>query len=148
MDLLLLQIIENFSAKLDEKKIKLNVLKLDNIELYTNETLIRSIFANLLDNAIKYSLDGSNITIALFRKNRKTTFVIKDKGSGIPAEKLDKITDRFYRVDESRNKTIKGFGLGLSIVKNSIELLNGKLCIESELAKGTRVEVVFYHCTD
>ncbi len=142
LDILLLQTIEKFSTKIDEKKIQFHVLKLENIELKSNETLIRSIFLNLIDNAIKYSFNRTNISISLFRKNRKAHFIIEDEGCGIAADKLDKITDRFYRVDESRSRRVKGFGLGLSIVKNSIELLNGNLYIESKAAKGTRVEVV------
>ncbi|MAC85111.1 MAG: hypothetical protein CL624_13355, partial [Arcobacter sp.] len=65
-------------------------------------------------------------------------FCIEDEGIGISKEKLPLITDRFYRADKSRNKTIEGFGLGLSIVKNSVELHNGQLKIESVLNKGTK----------
>ena len=75
-------------------------------------------------------------------KDDKVYFLIKDEGIGIAKENLSKLMDRFYRVDESRNKKIKGFGLGLSIVKNSIELHNGTINIQSEENIGTNIEIV------
>jgi len=80
--------------------------------------------------------------ISLFKKNEKIYFIIKDQGVGIEEELLDKVTDRFYRADQSRNKKIKGFGLGLSIVKNGIDLHNGSLEISSRKNRGTTVKVI------
>ena len=141
LDTILINLCDKYEIDLKKKNIKLCIEKMDSIKLDTNESLITSIFSNLLDNAIKYTLNNKKITISLFQ-NEKVHFIVKDEGIGIPQNKISKITDRFYRVDESRNKEIKGFGLGLSIVKNSIDLYNGKLKIDSKEGVGTIIEVI------
>ena len=142
LESILLDTIGKSDANLKAKDLHLHIQKIENMELNANEILINIIFSNLIDNAIKYTPNGKNIYISLYKKDGHVHFIIKDEGIGIPQEKIEKITDRFYRVDESRNKSIKGFGLGLSIVKNSIELHNGTLLVESEVEVGTTVEVV------
>ena len=142
LDSILLGIIDSYENELNDKNIKLHIQKLESIEIKANHTLISLIFSNLIDNAIKYTPKAKNIYISLF-KTHKIHFIIQDEGIGIPKDKLNKITDRFYRVDESRNKDIKGFGLGLSIVKNGVELHDGSLYIDSKVDAGTKVEVVF-----
>jgi len=142
LDSLLLYNIEKFNTILEEKKIKLHIENIENIQLDSNEILINTIFSNLIDNAIKYTQNDKNIYISLYTADKEIHFMIKDEGIGIPKNKIDKITDRFYRVDESRNRNTKGFGLGLSIVKNSVELLEGALHVESKTGYGTTVEVI------
>ena len=140
VDALLMQVIDKFQLRLQEKNLKLHIEKIEPINMQANPILIESIFANLIDNAIKYSLENKNIYISLY-KNSKIHFSIKDEGIGISKENLSKITERFYRADSSRNKKIEGFGLGLSIVKNSILMHNGNLHITSQETKGTMVKV-------
>jgi len=142
LDTILMNLCDKYEIDLKKKNIKLCIDKMDSIKLNTNKSLITSIFSNLLDNAIKYTPNNKKITISLFQ-NEKVHFIVKDEGIGIPQNKISKITDRFYRVDDSRNKKIKGFGLGLSIVKNSINLYNGKLKIDSKEGVGTIIEVIF-----
>ncbi len=142
IDAILMDAIDSCERKMANKNIDLKIEKLEPINVSANQFLITSIFINLLENAIKYTPNGKNITISLFR-DEKVYFIIKDEGIGIPKEKLSKITQRFFRVDDSRNKKIKGFGLGLSIVQNSIKLHNGTLKINSEEGKGTQIEVTF-----
>jgi len=141
IDTVLLMVLEKYNQALKEKNIKVHLNRFEPIGCSANSQLITAIFSNLLDNAIKYTPENKNIYISLF-KNDKIYFIIQDEGIGIPDDKIDKITNRFYRVDESRNKAIKGFGLGLSIVKNSIELHNGILKIDSKKDKGTIVKVI------
>jgi len=141
LDSLLLNIIDKFNNQLKEKNIKLHIEKFESINIDANSTLMASIFSNLIDNAIKYSNENTNIHISLFQKN-KIHFIIKDEGIGISKEHLDRVQDRFYRVDESRNKKIKGFGLGLSIVKNSVELHDGEIRIYSKENMGTKIVVL------
>ena len=141
LDTILLEVIENFNTQLKAKNLTLKVEQIEPIELNANALLIKIIFSNLLDNAIKYSNNDKNIYIYLYKKD-KIHFIIKDEGIGIPKEKLPLITQRFYRIDSSRAKTIKGFGLGLSIVQNSIKLHNGKLNISSKEGIGTTVEII------
>jgi len=141
VDSLLLVVIEKFNTQLKEKNIKINIKIFESIEILANKILITSLFSNLIDNAIKYSLENTSINISLYKKE-KMHFIIEDEGIGIPKEDLEKVQNRFFRVDESRNKKIKGFGLGLSIVANSISLHNGMIKISSEKDSGTTIEVI------
>ena len=141
IDSLLLDTIYSYDAKFKNKNIRLIIDKIESINKEINPLLFKTIFSNLIDNAIKYSEKDTEINISLY-KDEKIFFSIKDQGIGISEEKLPFVTDRFYRVDESRNKKIEGFGLGLSIVKNSVDLHNGKLKIHSKIKEGTVIEVV------
>ena len=141
LDAMVLDMLEKYENTLKEKELHLTIEKLEPIVTEANPLLLSMIFSNLIDNAIKYTPKHKSITISLY-KDEKIHFIIEDEGMGISKEKLSKITDRFYRVDESRNKKIKGFGLGLSIVKKSVELHNGEMNIRSALDRGTIVHVV------
>ncbi len=140
LDSILMDVIDKYTKEIKGKNIEIHVDKLELIIIQANKFLIHSIFSNIIDNAIKYSPNDKNIYISLF-KNGKNHLIVKDEGIGIATKQLDKITRRFYRVDESRNKKIKGFGLGLSIVKNSLELHNGILKIDSIEGIGTTVTI-------
>jgi len=142
LDLLLMDVIDKFQTRLKEKNIYLQIKKIEPVSMQVNIILIESVFSNLINNAIKYTPENKNIFISLF-KNNKINFIIDDEGIGIKTENISKITDRFYRVDSSRNKKIKGFGLGLSIVKNSVLMHNGVLQIKSQKGNGTTVIVTF-----
>ena len=142
VDTLLMQVIDKFQLRLQEKNLKLHIEKIEPINMQANPILIESIFVNLIDNAIKYSLKNRNIYISLYQDS-KINFTVKDEGVGVSKENILKITERFYRADSSRNKKIEGFGLGLSIVKNSVLMHDGSLEIESDKENGTTVKVVF-----
>jgi signal transduction histidine kinase len=142
LDSVLLTTIDKFNNMLKEHKIKLHIKQFEPIIIKANPVLMSTIFSNLIDNAIKYSQKGTNIYINLY-EDEKIHFKIQDEGIGISEKNLEKVQDRFYRVDESRNKKIKGFGLGLSIVRNSIALHNGTLQISSKENIGTTIEVIF-----
>ena len=142
IDTLLMQVIDKFQLQLQNKNLKLHIEKIEPTDMQANPILIESIFANLIDNAIKYSLKNKNIYISLYQGS-KIHFSIEDEGTGISKENLSKITERFYRADGSRNKKIEGFGLGLSIVKNSVLMHDGNLEIASDKENGTTVKVIF-----
>jgi signal transduction histidine kinase len=137
---ILLEVLEKYLPIAEEKNIILEIEKFEKTTKKANFALISVIFSNLIDNAIKYTPKYKNIYISLYQDD-KIHFIIKDEGIGIPKDKLSLVTDRFYRVDESRNKKIKGFGLGLSIVKNSVELHGGTLFIDSTKGAGTTLHV-------
>ena len=141
LDSLLLSTIEKFHSQLKNKNITLDIKKFESISFLGNSVLIQSIYSNLIDNAIKYSEDNRNIYISLY-KDQEVHFIIEDQGIGISSEHLDKVHNRFYRVDASRNKKIKGFGLGLSIVLNGVKLHDGTLHINSKENEGTKIEVI------
>ena len=140
LDSMLISVIDKFQKKLQEKNINLHLEKIEPIIMNANSVLMKSIFSNLIDNAIKYTPNNKNIFVSLY-KDTKIHFIVKDEGIGIEKKHLSKIMDRFYRVDSSRNKKVKGFGLGLSIVKNSVLMHDGQIKIDSIPNKGTTVHI-------
>lgn len=88
------------------------------------------VFENLLTNAIKYSYKPGNIVVGVYKSNGYATIAIRNKGANISQEKLNKLFERFYRVDESRNAQTGGSGLGLAISKNIVDLHGGSIWAE------------------
>lgn len=143
LDSILIDVISKYEKYALAKNITIHINKIENIKMNVNPLLINIIFSNLIDNAIKYTSEGKQIFVELAHKNEKTYFRIEDEGIGIEKKHINKLTEKFYRVDQSRNKKIKGFGLGLSIVKNFVNLHNGNLNIQSTYNKGTVVLIDF-----
>ena len=144
LDEVLLNVISKLSQKADSKNIKIELEKLDIIEMNTNKFLVQTIFINIIDNAIKYSKEeGGKILISLFKEDNNIIFKVKDNGIGINENEIENLTERFYRVDKARNRGIKGFGLGLSIVQKALEILDGEIQFLSEENKGTEVIIKF-----
>lgn len=94
--------------------------------------------SNLLDNAVKYSPEGSAITIDCHLQNGFLVFSVNDEGPGISDEHLPRLFERFYRVDKSRSRELGGTGLGLAIVKHIVELHGGRVGVESRPGRGSR----------
>ncbi len=102
---------------------------------------IEQLVAILLDNALKYSNDGGEIRLELKSNGSKKMISVYNTGEGIPPEKQKAIFERFYRLDSSRNRETGGFGLGLSIAKNIVDLHKGKIQLNSEVGKFTEFVV-------
>ena len=96
---------------------------------------------NIVHNAIKYSPEGGEIRIAVFEKEGLVNIEIKDEGLGIPPEAMDKLFEKFYRVNHSDRRSIGGTGLGLAIVKEILNDHNGEIKVESEFGKGSTFTV-------
>ena len=107
---------------------------------FFDKELLRHALQNLLSNALKYSEAKTIITLDVYRKNGKIVISISDEGIGIPEEDLEIIFDPFYRSKNIGN--ISGTGLGLTIVKNVIDIHKGKLEVESSLNKGTQFKII------
>jgi len=123
-----------------EKKIKFYLeFGEDDYHILADKTLLKIAINNIIENSIKYK--ASLIKIKLYKEKNQIVLIIKDNGIGIPPDKLPFIFDEFYRVDESRNKNIKGLGLGLSIVKNILNLHNAKIKVKSE--DGVEFSIIF-----
>jgi len=106
--------------------------------------MLRRLFFNLIDNAIQYTPSQGEICISLATGKQYAQVKIRDTGVGIPPEDLEKIFDRFYRVDPSRSRT-KGYGLGLAISKSIVELHHGSITVRSALGKGSTFTVILPH---
>lgn len=103
----------------------------------------RQMMVNLIENAIKYSDEGSRIWVKAVSLDNRIEVSVKDEGIGIAEEHHDRLFERFYRVDKSRSKKAGGTGLGLSIVKHIAVLFGASLKVESQVGKGTTFFVIF-----
>ena len=104
-----------------------------------DEDKITQVLYNVISNAIKYSPEGGQITFRLKEMEEFIEVSIQDQGVGIPKDKLDKIFDRFYRVDKARARNLGGTGLGLAIAKEMVEAHEGKIWATSREGKGTTI---------
>lgn len=131
-----------FQHILTSKKHSLHVdIKGDDFRIKADKYKIEQILVNLLDNAIKYTGDGGKISVSMSKQKKDITISIADTGIGISKEHLDRIFERFYRVDKARSRQLGGTGLGLAIVKHIALLHDGKIDIESEAQKGTKITI-------
>ena len=105
--------------------------------------LLASIVYNLCDNAIKYNKAGGKVDVTVDNKDSDVVVCVKDTGIGIPQEHLDRIFERFYRVDKSHSKEVGGTGLGLSIVKHAVKIHDAKVDVASVVGEGTAITVTF-----
>jgi two-component system phosphate regulon sensor histidine kinase PhoR len=104
---------------------------------------LHSAFGNLVSNAIRYTPEGGSISMNWQMMNHEAVFSVTDTGLGIEPQHLDRLTERFYRVDRSRSRETGGTGLGLSIVKHILSRHQGRLEITSEFGKGSTFKAVF-----
>ena len=138
LDNVLKEVIDNLSFAYPKQKI--NYISSE-IFIDSDIALLKLLFKNLIENAIKYGKDNP-INIEL-KKEKKVKLIIQDFGVGISEKALPHIFERFYREDEARNREIKSYGLGLSIVKEIISLLDIDIQVESQLGKGTKITLLF-----
>ncbi len=141
-DVQLKEIIETAILRLeiisDKKDVSVSH-ELDNVVVPGIKTVLEETLYNVLENAIKYNKEKGSVSVSLIEKKNKAKIVIKDTGIGIPADSIDRIFERFYRVDKSHSSNVKGTGLGLSIVKHAINLHSGTIEVKSDVGKGTEI---------
>lgn len=105
--------------------------------------IVEEMLYNLCDNAIKYNVEGGRVRVEVSGEENEAVFSVADTGIGIPQGDLDRIFERFYRVDKSHSRRIGGTGLGLSIVKHGAAFHNAKIDVRSTLGTGTTVTLTF-----
>ncbi len=132
---------DKLAIKAKERNVTVEV-DAEDLFMLGNPQLIYELVYNLTDNAIKYNKEGGSVTIKTFSKDDRIHLKFKDTGIGISKEQIDRVFERFYRVDESRNKKTGGTGLGLSIVKHIVERHGGYINTESTEGEGTTIEIV------
>lgn len=139
---MLSELTESFQPIAKEKGVELSLEGCDmTVEGYP--ALLRELFHNLLDNAVKYTPKGGSVKIRLEKKDGAAVCTISDTGIGIPKEHLPHIFERFYRVDKSHSRQTGGTGLGLAIVKHAAQVHHAQVQLESEYGQGTVVTVRF-----
>ena len=131
----------NFEPVAFEKEVLIDTEIAQDIMLEGNQTQLNQLAHILIDNAVKYSDEGSIIKIILNKKNDIVEFSVNNHGNEISKEDIEHIFDRFYRAEKSR--TTKGYGLGLSIAQNIVQNMNGKLSVQSNQTDGTTFTAVF-----
>ncbi|HMN10388.1 MAG TPA: ATP-binding protein, partial [Gemmatimonadaceae bacterium] len=117
-------------------------LPADVTTITADPTALRQVLSNLVDNALRHTAEGS-ITVSAARVPGAVTVSVRDTGSGIPAEHLSRIFERFYRADAARSRQEGGTGLGLAIVKHMVEAHGGRVAAESTVGVGTTISVTF-----
>ena len=130
-------IIDSLQSLMFEKNIQLDNLISSEHVIKTDKDSFRTILSNLIANAIKYSPDGSTISLKSSISKTDITIEIADEGYGIEKQNLNRVFDRFYRTDKARAHT-KGTGLGLSLVKQLTNRLGGNVSVESKINKGSK----------
>jgi len=127
----------NIEALAMDKGIKFAVDAQESLIVNGDKVKLRQLFINILENAVRYTPTGGNISVSLVRKESNTLTAISDTGIGIPSEHLPHIFERFYRVDKARSRADGGVGLGMAIAKYIADSHGGKIEVESQLGKVT-----------
>lgn len=134
---------EQYSLKMKERGFPLSLTLDPDSIIIADESQLKQILNNVLDNAMNYSPVGGVIRVQLTNEREQVILKITDSGIGIPKEDIPHVMDRFYRVNKARSRFDGGTGLGLAIVKQMVVLQKGTVTIESEAGKGTTVRLSF-----
>jgi len=132
---LLQDVVELYQYVAEEKKVSVSLDAPEKCEAVLDASRMRQVFANLLDNAIKYTPEGGEVRIHARRAPSAIAVQFRDNGIGIPPEEQGRIWDRLYRGDKSRSQ--RGLGLGLSLVKAIVQAHKGKVEVQSEPGQGS-----------
>ena len=132
-------VVEQFESKFQRKEISFSIQpeEKQQILVYADPQRIFQVLLNLTSNAINYTDDGGDVEIKLDLKKNEVNVSVIDSGIGIPKEDMERVFQRFYRVDKSRSRKQGGTGLGLAIVKHIIELHQSKIVVNSKVGKGS-----------
>jgi signal transduction histidine kinase len=133
--------LEHMSLLAEEKHISLRIQSRQPTYVTGDPMRLKQIVVNLIDNAIKYTPDGGEVTVSLSAEKKMAVIEVSDTGIGIPAASLPLIFDRFYRTDQARSRESGGIGLGLSIVKAICDVHDGAASVQSIEGKGTTVRI-------
>ena len=111
------------------------------LSIKANPQQMKELLSNLVSNAVKYNRPGGQVWVNIREKDGNMVARVRDNGVGIPQESLDRIFERFYRVDKGRSRKQGGTGLGLSIVKHIVNFYHGTIRVTSQLDEGTEFVV-------
>jgi len=141
IETMLEEVVDRFSFQLQQRDISIGLhVEQDIPKVSCDPDQIDQVLDNLISNAIKYSHAGGRIDVEARQRDEEYVEIsVKDTGIGIPAKHLDRIFDRFYRVDKARSRNMGGTGLGLSIAREIIRAHGGTIHLDSEMNKGTQV---------
>lgn len=143
---LIKNVLNQFSFQIHEKNLKVD-LKQSNVHLNSKKDTVYIIIENIIENAIKYNKQNGELKIRIDEDENSVTLTVKDTGVGVEPKNMDRIFERYYKVDQNSTNSS---GLGLSIVKHSLDLINAKMDFKSKPNHGTTVTITFYNslCKD
>ncbi len=114
----------------------------EDILIMANKDILWQAIYNIVDNALKYTKEQGRVEISLLKEKKRAVITVKDDGVGISSEDVQRIFDRFYRVDKARSRETGGTGLGLSIAHSAIEFHNGTIEVSSQLGEGSTFSII------
>src|SRR5690606_12827380 len=141
LSLLAAECAELFRQRAESRSIDLSVQCPPALWVMGNESLLRQVLINLVDNAVKYTPEGGRVWISGDREGAWVELAVADTGPGIPGRALNRVFERFYRVDKARSRAMGGTGLGLSIVRHAVERQGGRIWVESAPGEGSTFRV-------
>jgi two-component system phosphate regulon sensor histidine kinase PhoR len=133
--------LEICAHRAEARRVRVERIPGEPIRMPINAALLEQAVVNLVDNAIKYSPENTRVEVRAAVNGRETVIEVADEGPGIPAEHLDRIFERFYRVDKARSRAMGGTGLGLAIVKHIAHAHGGRVEVESVVGKGSTFRI-------
>jgi two-component system phosphate regulon sensor histidine kinase PhoR len=134
-------VVELCLVKASKKRIIISWQCSNGIQVQLDRYLFEQALVNLIDNAIRYSGDGTAIDLVVSANPDFINIMVRDQGSGIPEKHLSRIFERFYRVDQARSREAGGTGLGLAIVKHIVQAHGGKISVSSKMGEGTQFNI-------
>ncbi|MGD9680145.1 MAG: sensor histidine kinase [Candidatus Obscuribacterales bacterium] len=143
LDMLIREVLGEFSDLYEDKGVELKAESIEAVPIEGNQQSLEIIFSNLLKNALMYTESGGSVTVGLARSGNHAVVTVADTGMGIAPADLERLFDRFFRVDESRSREDGGSGLGLAIVRAMVDNHRGSIHVESEPGKGTTFSITF-----
>ena len=129
--------LQNCQGEAEAREIRLDLQCDPELRANISPSLMEQAVVNLIDNAVKYSGSGGLVHVEAEVRGGEVAIRVRDQGCGIAPEHLDRVFERFYRVDKARSRKLGGTGLGLAIVKHLVQLHGGRVGVESEVGKGS-----------
>ncbi len=137
LSLVVAEAVDRNRVQANKKNIQVKISSTDKLRVFGDLELLTTAVKNLIENAISYSDVETNVSVTLRKKSGVAEISVKDKGAGIAPEDLERIFERFYRIDQSRSRATGGTGLGLSLVKNITQKHLGEIQVKSKIGSGS-----------
>ena len=135
------EIFASLASKADARKVRIVNEVPEDCRVLADPGRLEQMLTNLIDNAIKFNVEGGNVTVSCRPSENSSMITVADTGEGIPKENLQRVFERLYRMDRGRTRDVGGTGLGLAIVKHLARLHGGEVSVDSELGRGTAFHV-------